>query len=370
MSEEIKIKNILNSQKNIKINFPKFFVKLKNNLNDNNSELQKYLIKSRNAKPMKRQNFTPFSLNKINITKSTFYSKKESNSSTKYDNNKNYKIKYNLTELNQTYTNKLNNNKNNRIVLSTLFKMPDYKRKTINYFKRPKNNSLSLKTMTNNIKFNDIQNISNIKYPKLKEEKKNNTILSSSNHLDSQITDKTNTINNITHITNNNNSKSKEKYDHFSNLAFYLKDRFYSDIEEKFKKQFKEKKFSHDNSVKDKIIGLNQVSEFWGRVFDYTNPFLCTKRFQSVTKLIEDRKKIRKMKMNNNNNNVYGFLSNGQYFNLPEKKNKNRKMPKIYTVSNLIQKRKKEIKKEKLVEEMKKNKTEEQMRIFLNNLYE
>jgi predicted helicase len=53
MSEEIK--NIYYSQKTIKKSFPKFFVRLKKNINDNNnnSEVQKYMIKSRNTKPIK-----------------------------------------------------------------------------------------------------------------------------------------------------------------------------------------------------------------------------------------------------------------------------------------------------------------------------
>ena len=373
MSEEIK--NIYYSQKTIKKSFPKFFVRLKKNINDNNnnSEVQKYMIKSRNTKPIKRQNFTPFSFNKNNITKSTFYSKLESNSSTKYDNNNN--IKYTLTEMSHTYTNKLKN-QNNTLLLSSLFKMPDYKRKTINFFLRPKNNSLSIKNK-DNMQLNDIQNISNIIYPKMSEEQNNTNILSNNNldNIDSQIINKTYSINNNLSLNsnyNNNNkiskiSTQKQKHDKYSNLAFFLKNRFYSDIEEKFNKQFKGKKFSHDNSVKDKIIGLNQVSEFWGGVFDYTNPLLCTKRFQCITKLIADRKKIRDM------DKIKGYLNNKKtykYYNLSEKKNIVKKMPNIYTVANLIQKRKKEIKEEKLVEQMKKNKTEEQMRYFLNSLYE
>ena len=70
---------------------------------------------------------------------------------------------------------------------------------------------------------------------------------------------------------------------------------------------------------------------------------------------------------------IKGYLNNkktNKYYNLSEKKIIVKKMPNIYTVANLIQKRKKEIKEEKLVEQMKKNKTEEQMRYFLNSLYE
>ena len=87
MSEKEKYEKFFNTQQNTKKAFPKLFVKLKKMQNpDNNSEFKNYLIKSRNPKQIKRIKRTPFSFNKNNITKSTFYSKLESNSSTKYDN--------------------------------------------------------------------------------------------------------------------------------------------------------------------------------------------------------------------------------------------------------------------------------------------
>lgn len=361
MSESNKFHNISYSQKNIERNFPKLFVKLKkNNYSDNNTELQKYLVTSRNIKPIKREKGTPFNFNKNSITKSTFYSKLESNSSTKYDNNN---LKYTITEMNQTYSNRLKN-KNNCILLSSLYTLPDYKRKTINYFLRPKNISTSI-PRNNTINLNGIQNISTI-YPKKNEEKNTTILFSNNNYFDSEISNnKTNTTYNNNSL-NSNNYKYKNKKGKYANLELFMKDKFYTDIEERFNKQFKGKKFSHDRSVKDKIIELNQVSEFWGGIFDFTNPIISAKRYQYITRLIEDRKKINEINKKFNNPNL---KESNKYYSIFEKKNKKRKMPKLYTVSNLIEKRKKEIKKAKFFDEMRRNKTEEKMKYHLNSLY-
>ena len=357
-------KNFFNTKQNIKNAFPKLIVKLKKKQNpDNNPKFQNYLIKSRNPKAIKRKNCTPFSFNKNNITKSTFYSKLESNSSTKYDNKK-----YTLTKMNQTYSNKLKN-KTKSILLSSLYNVSKDKRKTINYFKRPKNNSLTINLSNNKnfyTKFNDIQNISSILYPKPSEEK-NSSILITNPNFDSQISNiKVNSTNyNISfiNITNSKiNNKIKKKKDKYSNLEFYLKNKFYSDIQEKFNKQFKGKKFTHDNSVKEKLILIHQVCDFFGGFLDYTNPILSTKKYQYLTKLIDDRKRNKVI--------IKKYGETNKYYSFSEKNKKSKKFPKLYTNTNFIQKRKKEIKEEKNIEKIKKNKTEEQIKYFLNNLYE
>lgn len=353
MSENIKTRNELYSQNNVKINYPKLFLRLQKSKNfDINTEFQKYIVKSRNSKPIKKENDMPFSFNKNNITKSTFYSKLE-NTFNKFDT-----ANYTITEMNQTYSNKLKKD-NDSILLSSLYNVPDYKRKTINYFMRPKNNSLSInKSNINSTKMKDIQNISSILNSQNIEEKTSTVLLTNSN-LDSQIS------NNKINLTINN--KLKRKKDNYSNLEFFLKNRFYNDIEEKFNRKFQGKKFDHDNSIKDKIIQLNQVRTFWGGFLEYTNPILITKRFQYISKLIEDRKKIREI------NRKFGNINNFEikkYYNFSEKKNKVKHIPKLCTISNYIKSRKKELQKEKLIERIKRNKTEQQMKLFLNSLYE
>ena len=225
MSEKEKYEKFFNTQYNIKKTFPKLFLKLKKMQNpENNSKFQNYLIKSRNLKQIKKINFTPFSSNKNNITKSTFYSKYESNSSTKYDNNR-----HTLTEMNQTNSNKLKN-KTESILLSSLYNTINYKRKSYNYFKRPKNNSLTINTFRNEnkidySKYNDIQNISSVIYPKGKEEK--NKIIITNSNFDSKISNiKVNSTNYNISFNNISNNKINNKKDEYSNLEFFLKINF------------------------------------------------------------------------------------------------------------------------------------------------
>ena len=124
-----------------------------------------------------------------------------------------------------------------------------------------------------------------------------------------------------------------------------MKDKFYTDIEEKLKRKYKDKKFTHDYSIKDKLIELHQIKSFWGSIFNYVTPIIMTKRFQSLTKLIEDRKRLREIKYKNRGNiNDYKFK---KYYNSSKKKNYNLNMPTIYTDFNMVKQKKKEIKKEK-----------------------
>ena len=368
MSKSIKQIYTLNSLNNIERKLPKLYVKLKNNIySENSSDLQKYLVKSRNMKPMKREKCTPCIFNKNSITKSTFYSKLESNSSTKYDFNN----KHTITEMNHTYYNNTKH-KNDCILLSSLYNLPDYKRKTINYFLRPKNKSLS-KARNNTIILNGTQNISSI-CPK--KEEKTTSVFSMNNNINVE-SDMSNYINNNNinkiiltndNISRNttNNYRYMPKKDKYENLEFFLKNRFYADIEDRLNKHFIGRKFTHDNSVKNKIIELNQVSEFWGGVFDYSNPIICSTKYKYFGKLIEDRRKIYYVKKMLSNKNME---ESRKYYNFSERKNINKKVPKLYTASNIIAERKKEINKKKKNEEMRRNKTEEQMRYFFNSFY-
>ena len=140
-----------------------------------------------------------------------------------------------------------------------------------------------------------------------------------------------------------------------------MKDRFYSDIEYRLNYQFKNKPFYYDPSIKNKIIQLKQIKDFWGGMSDYTNPILCTKRVRYLSKLIEDRKNLREKKDEN-----YKNKESEIYYKLVKKRNKknNIEMPKLYTNSNFIEKRREEIRKNRIFRKEKKNKTEDNMIYF------
>jgi hypothetical protein len=340
MSETVNKKNIIHSHRNITRNFSKLSSDKK--YPRNKSELQDYINKSSYIKLYKPDKYLGLSQYQNNPTKSTFYSKLESNASTNYNNDN---IQYIKTENNHPHLPYLKSisNKNDTISISTLFKLPDYKRKTINYFTK---NSTSINKSNNSSKLYDNQNISNTFYTRINtEQNNNNTILLSNYNLDSERSIKkiNNTLNNITFNKNKDKLNSKKK--NYSNLDYFMKDKFYIDIEEKLNRQYKDKKFTHDHSIKDKLIELHQIKEFWGCIFNYVTPIIMTKRFQSITKLIEDRKKLRDI------NKKYGGNINNdktkKFYNLSQKKNNNLTVPKICTDFNIVKQKKKEIKKEK-----------------------
>ena len=368
MSEIVNMKNLIQSQKNIHRNSSKLFSEdKKNNFFSNNSEILDYLTKSRNIKSIKPGKSLGLSFYQNSPNKSTFFSKFDSNVSTNYNYNSNNSntFRYIKTENNYNHVNDLRSisNKNDTISLSLLYKLPDYKRKTINFFSKK---SFTINKSNNSSKINDNQNISNTFLTKINDEK-NSTILLSNCNLDSDrsVNKLNNTLNNSSLNTNRTRSKSKKEND--SNLEYFMKEKFYSDIKEKLNKEYRFKNFMHDYSVKDKLIELNQVKEFWGGVFDYVNPILITKKFHFMTKMIEDKKKLREIKAKFCNFNTD---EKRKYYNLSEKKNRVVKMPKLYTNINIIQKRKREIKEERLINNMINNQTEEKMKQILNNIYE
>ena len=340
MSQTVNKKNIIHSHRNITRNLSK--LSSDNKCFRNKSELQDYITKSKNIKLFRLNNNLGISFYQNNPTKSTIYSKLESNASTNFNNDN---IRYIKTENNRPNLHYLKSisNKHDTISISTLFKLPDYKKKGFNYVSK---NSTSINRSNNSSKLYDNQNISNFFYTRINTEQNNiNTILLNNYNLDSERNMKkiNNTLNNITF--NKNKIKLNQKKRNYSNLDYLMKDKFYTDIEEKLKRKYKDKKFTHDYSIKDKLIELHQIKSFWGSIFNYVTPIIMTKRFQSLTKLIEDRKRLREMKYKNRGNiNDYKFK---KYYNSSKKKNYNLNMPTIYTDFNMVKQKKKEIKKEK-----------------------
>ena len=336
MSQTVNKKNIIHSHRNITRNFSKLSSDKK--YPRNKSELQDYITKSKNIKLFRLNNNLGISFYQNNPTKSTIYSKLESNASTNFNNDN---IRYIKTENNRPNLHYLKSisNKHDTISISTLFKLPDYKTKGFNYVSK---NSTSINRSNNSSKLYDNQNISNFFYTRMYTEQNNiNTILLNNYNLDSERNMKkiNNTLNNITF--NKNKIKLNQKKRNYSNLDYLMKDKFYTDIEEKLKRKYKDKKFTHDYSIKDKLIELHQIKSFWGSIFNYVTPIIMTKRFQSLTKLIEDRKRLREInKKNRGNINDYKFK---KYYNSSKKKNYNLNMPTIYTDFNMVKQKKKRI---------------------------
>jgi len=166
------------------------------------------------------------------------------------------------------------------------------------------------------------------------------------------------------HKIKERNKKSKKNIDQFSTLPNFMKDRFYSDIENKLNTRFINKPFHYDFSVKDKIIQVNQIKKFWCGISDYTNPILCTSKVRYISKLIEYKKNIiniKKMKKDAKK------IQNKIYHKIKRKRNENISIPKLYTNTNFIEEKMEEIKKKRLILKERKNKTEDNM-IYLKGL--
>ena len=218
--------------------------------------------------------------------------------------------------------------------------MPNYKKISTNFLNKQKKKKSFIKNKKKQIR-NDIYNMND-----------NFRFLTSNNNEDNK--EMKNNIYKLSRSDKNKNKKLKT-IDQFANLPNFMKDRFYSDVEEKLNYHFRKKPFYYDVSLKNKIIQLIQIKEFWGGMSDYTNPILCTKRVRYLSKLIEDRKNLREK------NDSITKKENEIYHKLVKKTNKKIQMAKLYTNSNFIEKIREEIRKGRKFVKETKNKTEDIM---------
>lgn len=97
----------------------------------------------------------------------------------------------------------------------------------------------------------------------------------------------------LNRISDSANHK-KEVNNQKTNLQHYMKDKFYVDTEVKMNKKLKDIVFNHDHSLKNKIIEMNKIGDFWGGIVDYCNPVFSIRRFEYLKKKL-NKKKIKKI---------------------------------------------------------------------------
>lgn len=140
----------------------------------------------------------------------------------------------------------------------------------------------------------------------------------------------------ITERINDSGYKRKENKIGFSDLENCLKDKFYVDTEARLRKKINDQDFTIDHSLKDKIIEMNKIGDFWGGILNYCNPIFTIKRYKYITD--ELRKKKAKNNMNKNNNNDNGIVNELMKNNNISELNKNArqiKSPNLYTLNSL-----------------------------------
>lgn len=89
------------------------------------------------------------------------------------------------------------------------------------------------------------------------------------------------------------NERSKTEENEGIKLENYMRDKFYEDIDKKMTIKLKSKNFCHDNSIRDRIIKMNKIGLFWGSVFEYCNPLLSVTKFKFARKLNQKEKMLK-----------------------------------------------------------------------------
>ena len=72
----------------------------------------------------------------------------------------------------------------------------------------------------------------------------------------------------------------KSKNSNILGIENFMKEKFYSDTENKLKQIIKTKYFRNDIMIKDKIIFLKKFGVFWRRFIQYCSPIINSKKYQ------------------------------------------------------------------------------------------
>ena len=116
--------------------------------------------------------------------------------------------------------------------------------------------------------------------------------------------------------------KLNKKKDNFLGIENFLKEKFYSDTESKFRNKIKTKYFRNDGAIKEKIIFLKKFGIFWRGFIQYCAPIINLKKFK-----MDFNKKYE----NSKDNNIINGALNNDYNNKSKKIFKYRalSLPKI-----------------------------------------
>ena len=104
-------------------------------------------------------------------------------------------------------------------------------------------------------------------------------------------------VNIIKRIPSTLETKISEENDK-GKLQNYMKDRFYTDTETKMVKKLKNTEFSHDRSLKEKIIKMKKISGFWGSLADYCIPIFSIRKFEYIKERLRKQNTKGKEKKN------------------------------------------------------------------------
>ena len=218
----------------------------------------------------------------------------------------------------------LNINKNNFLLLTSLYNLPKIK-KPVKLSKKLYFNSHLGDTTKNELYTG--QNDSTINDRSIFNE-------SMTSSIDKSTFNYMNLLYNNESKISQGTSLFKRKKRLLSTLSSLLKNKYYSDTEKKLKEKITVDSFPSDHSLKDKIIHMRKVGVFWDGVFNYCVPIIKVKKYKAQRDFFE-KKKLDYFKLIENKYSYYEKLSNKN--NTFRKKNdKSNSQPKFYT-SRIIQ---------------------------------
>lgn len=142
---------------------------------------------------------------------------------------------------------------------------------------------------------------------------------------------------NYMNLLYNNESKTSQRKSSFkkkkrllSNLSSLLKNKYYSDTENKLKDKITVRSFPLDNSMKDKVIHMKKVGVFWDSVFNYCVPIINVKKYKAQRDLSE-KKKLEYLKLIQNKSIYYEKLKSKNINCFRKKMDKSNSQPKFFT---------------------------------------
>ena len=87
------------------------------------------------------------------------------------------------------------------------------------------------------------------------------------------------------------------KRNNFFGIHHYMKDNYYSDIENDLNNKIQTKYFRNDSTIKREIIAIKKFESFWKKMVNYCEPIIIYKRYQLLQKNFGKNYGIRRLKI-------------------------------------------------------------------------
>ena len=248
-------------------------------------------------------------------------------------------------------------NSNNKIYLSKLYRLPnilnnDYlniklsslKKKTV---ERPTQTEIkneetikSQKNKGSSIDYSETQNIFN-------RNQRMNKVLDDINNKNMNINvinfnkicvkRNINPIKIVNKTVDSESNKKNNNDEELIKLQNVMKDKFFKDTEIRMNKKLKNKPFNIDRSLKDKIIEMKKIGDFWGGIVNYCCPVINIKKYECEKGLQRlNRIKIRNL---NSNKELLNEETTDKHNLSDIKKNERNeaKSQRLFTINSLVQ---------------------------------